>query len=73
MEKLGVYEGAYTFERGAWRPSKDSMMNGSKSMFNAPSREAIYIRMHKLAFGASWKYDYEEFVKYDAINRARYK
>ena len=73
VEKLGVYEGAYTFERGAWRPSKDSMMNGSKSMFNAPSREAIYIRMHKLAFGASWKYDYEEFVKYDAINRARYK
>ena len=37
--------------------------------FNAPSREAIYYRIHKLAYGASWKYDYETFVSWDAKNR----
>ena len=37
--------------------------------FNAPSREAIYYRIHKLAYGDSWQYDYEKFVEYDAINR----
>ena len=42
---------------------------GEGSRFNAPSREAAYIRIHKLAYGSSWEYDYEEFVKYDAINR----
>ena len=25
--------------------------------------------MHKLAYGESWQYDYEEFVAYDAANR----
>ena len=38
--------------------------------FNAPSREAIYYRIHKLAYGADWEYDYEEFVEWDARNRA---
>ena len=37
--------------------------------FNAPSREAIWYRIHKLAYGDSWDYDYEEFVAYDAKNR----
>ena len=37
--------------------------------FNAPSREAIYYRIHKLAYGVEWQYNYEEFVTYDAINR----
>ena len=39
------------------------------SYFNAPSREAIYYRIHKLAYGADWEYDYEEFVEWDAKNR----
>lgn len=38
--------------------------------FNAPSREAIYYRIHKLAYGPEWEYDYEDFVEYDARNRA---
>ena len=50
-------------------PTEDSMMNSNKGKFNAPSREAIYYRIHKLAYGASWKYDYETFVKWDAKNR----
>jgi hypothetical protein len=37
--------------------------------FNAPSREAIWYRIHKLAYGDGWTYDYEEFVTYDAKNR----
>ena len=37
--------------------------------FNAPSREAIYYRIHKLAYGDSWTYDYEKFVEWDSINR----
>ena len=36
--------------------------------FNAPSREAIYYRIHKLAYGSTWEYDYEKFVEYDAKN-----
>ena len=45
------------------------MMNLNKGKFNAPFREAIYYRIHKLAYGASWKYDYETFVSWDAKNR----
>ena len=44
-------------------------MNSGVGGFNAPSREAIYFRIHKLAYGTDWEYDYEEFVKYDAVNR----
>ena len=42
---------------------------GDGSPFNAHSRLAAYYRIHKLAYGSAWKFDYEEFVKYDAINR----
>lgn len=40
-------------------------MNDGNGSFNAPSREAIYYRIHKLAYGPEWEYDYEEFVKWD--------
>ena len=69
-EGLGVYEGAYTYWTGVWRPTYNSIMNTNVGGFNAPSREAIYYRIHKLAYGADWEYDYEEFVKWDAKNRA---
>lgn len=67
---LGVFEGAYTYATGAYRPTDDSLMNHRNGGFNAPSREAIYIRIHKLAYGDSWTYNYEEFVAYDAKNRS---
>lgn len=70
---VGIYEGAYTYANNAYRPSEDSIMRhvrGSDGEFNAPSREAIYYRIHKLAYGDSWVYDYENFVEYDAINRS---
>ncbi|MBQ2143207.1 MAG: leucine-rich repeat protein [Alistipes sp.] len=69
---VGIYEGAYTFAKNAYRPSEESIMRhvrGSDGEFNAPSREAIYYRIHKLAYGDSWIYDFEEFADYDSINR----
>ncbi len=69
-EGLGVYEGGYGYGYGVWRSSETSIMNGDLAAgFNAPSREAIYYRIHKLAYGADWEYDFEEFVTYDEINR----
>ena len=68
-EGLGVYEGAFTYWTGAYRPTEDSAMNSGNIGFNAPSREAIYYRIHKLAYGADWQYDYEKFVEWDAKNR----
>ena len=68
-EGLGVFEGAYTFWKGVWRPSETSIMVYNTGEFNAPSREAIYYRIHKLAYGAEWEYNYENFVEYDAVNR----
>ena len=69
---VGIFEGAYTFAKNAYRPSDNSIMRhvkDSDGSFNAPSREAIYLRIHKLAYGDSWQYDYEEFVSWDAKNR----
>lgn len=71
-EKLSVYGGGALYQYGVWRPSLTSIMMSNVGEFNAPSREAIYNRIHKLAFGESWNYDYEEFVKYD-LKRTRSK
>ena len=43
-------------------------MNSTDSGFNAPSREAIYYKIHKLAYGRNWEYNYEDFVTYDLPN-----
>ena len=68
-EGLGVFEGASTYRYGIYRPSDDSIMNGNTGNFNAPSRQAIYYRIHRLAFGQEWEYDHEAFVAYDQTNR----
>lgn len=64
-EKLGIYEGACTYWTGAWRPTDDSMMRNNTHGFNAPSREAIYKRTMKSAFGSGYVYDYEDFAAFD--------
>ncbi len=64
-ETLGIYEGACTYWTGAWRPTEDSMMRTNRHGFNAPSREAIYKRLMKEAYGADWKYDVGEFIEFD--------
>jgi hypothetical protein len=68
-EGLGVFEGAFTYPLGAWRSTESSIMSNNVGGFNAPSREAIWYRIHKLAYGKDWVYDYEDFVEYDVINR----
>lgn len=69
FDGLGVFEGACTYSKGAWRPTENSIMRHNTGGYNAPSREAIWYRIHKLAYGDDWNYDYEEFVAYDAVNR----
>ncbi len=68
-EGLGAYEGGLTYWSGVWRPTENSIMRYNTGGFNAPSREAIYYRIHKLAYGDEWEYDYEEFVEWDEKNR----
>lgn len=70
-ENIGVYEGACTYWTGAYRSTENSIMRYNIGGFNAPSREAIYYRIHKLAYGESWSYDYEEFVNWDLNQRVR--
>jgi hypothetical protein len=46
------------------------MMRYCDSPFNAPSREQIYKHVMQLSEGENWKYDYEEFVKFDEKSRS---
>ena len=65
-EGVGIYEGGNEYEKGVWRPSKDSIMRShTVRYFNAPSREAIYKRIHQIANGKDWEYNFEDFVEWD--------
>lgn len=68
-EGLGLYEGAFLYGYGAYRPTMNSMMRYNDTPFNAPSREQIYKCIMQQSEGEGWTYNYEDFVKYDAINR----
>ena len=70
---IGIFEGGYTYAYGVWHPTVNSIMCFNQGMFNAPSREVIYKRIHKLALGKDWQYDYESFVEYDQKNIAAEK
>lgn len=65
---VGIYEGAYTFEKGAYRPSENSMMRENFEWFNAPSRQVIYKRIMELS---GEEYSLEKFIEYDAVNRVK--
>lgn len=69
-DNLGVFEGACTYIKGAYRPSEESMMRSNILGFNAPSRKALYDRTMKTGTGAS-KSTYEEFVEFDLRNGGR--
>lgn len=72
-EHIGVYEGGRDYQYGAYRSTEKSIMRGGSYLelgFNAPSRAAIYNRIHKLAYGEDWQFDYEEFVQWD-LSRPR--
>jgi hypothetical protein len=62
-EKIGTYEGGYTFFKGVYRPTEGSMMNQNDAPFNAPSRQAIYNKVMELGLGTTPTY--EEFVEFD--------
>ena len=64
----GIFEGADQYRTGVWRPSENSIMRNMSGQFNAPSREAIYYRIHKLAYGKDWQYNFEDFVQWDLKN-----
>jgi hypothetical protein len=66
-EKLGVFEGACTYIKGAYRSSEESMMNGNTQGFNAPSRKAIYDKIMERSLEKQMSY--EEFVQFDLQNR----
>ena len=68
-EGLGLFEGGFSYWSGVWHSTYNSIMNHNTDGFNAPSRESIYYRINKLAYGADWEYDYETFVEWDARNR----
>lgn len=62
---VGIYQGAYTYQYGAYRPTDQSIMRSNKGEFNAPSRKSIYDHIMKLS-GES--YSWESFVEYDKKN-----
>lgn len=65
-EKIGVYKGGLNCSN-VYRATETSIMRqgGNKKLrFNAPSRAEIYKRIMSKAY-PNWKYDYEEFVKFD--------
>ena len=62
-EKIGTYEGGYTFFKGVYRPSEESMMRSNDAPFNAPSRQAIYNKVMKMGLGKTATY--EDFVAFD--------
>ncbi len=68
--QVGIYDGGLTFRYGAYRPTDYSIMRHNAGGFNAPSREAIFKRIMKLSEPSGWKYDFETFAAYDAVNRS---
>lgn len=71
-ENIGVYEGSYLYQYGAYRPTENSMMRYNDTPFNAPSREEIYKRVMKESEGDSWTYDYDTFVTFDAAGHSQF-
>ena len=67
-DEVGIFEGGALFTLGAYRPSKNSMMNMNFDYFNAPSRWAIYKRIMELS-GEEPSFD--KFLEYDAVNRGK--
>ena len=67
VNEVSIFEGAITYQTGAWRPTENSIMRYNTGGFNAPSREALYKRVMELSGEV---YSWEEFVEYDAINRS---
>ena len=71
-EKIGVYRGGGTRYSNVYRATETSILRqggNSQLRFNAPSRAEIYRRAMELAY-PGWRFDYEEFVKFDLAPNA---
>lgn len=66
-EKIGTYEGGYTYFKGIYRPSEESMMRSNDAPFNAPSRQVIYNKVMKMALDRTPTY--QEFVEFDKAHK----
>lgn len=64
-EKIGCYEGGYTYSKGVYRPTETSIMVSNDQGFNAPSRELIYKRAMMIAGGGTYTYVFEDFLAFD--------
>lgn len=73
-EQIGAYAGAYTWPATHstvfYRPTTNSIMNQNTGNFNAPSRKAIYVRIHKMVYGEDWNWEdnKETFFNWDRNN-----
>ena len=65
-DEVGIFQGGALYAFGAYRPSKNSMMNENYEYYNAPSRRAIYQQIMKRS---GEEYSFEKFLEYDAVNR----
>lgn len=63
-EHIGIYEGAFTYALGVYRPTEESMMRSNLSPFNAPCRKVIYDKVMELAIGADTS-PFAEFAAFD--------
>jgi hypothetical protein len=60
---LGAFEGGFYQIKGVYRPEENSVMRDVSTLsFNAPSRESIARRIHKLI---GMPFDFNEFLKND--------
>lgn len=61
--EVTIIEGAL-YSQGIWKSVDQSMMNAGGE-YSVPAREAIYKKIHKVAFGEDWQYRFEDFVNWD--------
>ena len=65
FEKLGCYEGADYRPTGVYRATENSLMRDLSFGFDVFGRSMIYKRCMQIAYGDSWEFNYEDFVKFD--------
>lgn len=73
--QVGIYEGGSYYAKGVWRSTEEGIMyfnTGIGDCFSAVNRWAIYKRVMS-ATTPGWKYDHEEFVRFDAPGRAAWQ
>lgn len=63
-EAVDMFEGAYYYDFGVWRPEERSCMEDNRAYYNAPSREAI---VRRIMSSSGSTFNMESFVQKDYI------